>query len=97
MKKVWFITGSQHLYGPETLKEVADHVNEMVEFLNTKEEIICEIANKGTLTTPDEITEMLSNAQNDKDCIGVIAWMHTFSPSKIGVIINCWTQMFRLV
>ena len=71
MKKVWFITGSQHLYGPETLKEVADHVNEMVEFLNTKEEIICEIANKGTLTTPDEITEMLSNAQNDKDWIYV--------------------------
>jgi L-arabinose isomerase len=85
MKKVWFITGSQHLYGPETLKEVASHVTEMVDFLNTKEEIICEIANKGTLTTPDEITEMLSNAQNDKDCIGVIAWMHTFSPSKMWI------------
>ena len=70
MKKVWFITGSQHLYGPETLKEVADHVTEMVNFLNSKDEIVCEVVNKGTLTTPDEITDMLSEAQYDKECGG---------------------------
>ena len=85
MKKVWFITGSQHLYGPETLKEVADHVTEMVNFLNSKDEIVCEVVNKGTLTTPDEITDMLSEAQYDKECVGVIAWMHTFSPSKMWI------------
>ena len=85
MKKVWFITGSQHLYGPETLKEVADHVTEMVDFLNSKDEIVCEVVNKGTLTTPDEITDMLSEAQYDKECVGVIAWMHTFSPSKMWI------------
>lgn len=85
MKKIWFITGSQHLYGPETLKEVASHVDEMVKFLNSKDEIICEIVNKGTLTTPDEIADMLSEAQYSKECIGVIAWMHTFSPSKMWI------------
>ena len=41
MKKVWFITGSQHLYGPETLKEVADHVTEMVNFLNYERGELC--------------------------------------------------------
>jgi len=85
MKKIWFITGSQHLYGPKTLKEVAGHVEEMVDFFNSKEEIICEIMNKGTLTTAEEISQMLENAQFDKDCIGVVAWMHTFSPSKMWI------------
>lgn len=85
MKKIWFITGSQHLYGAETLKQVASHVNEMVDFLNSRDEIICEVENKGTLTSSSEIAKMLSEAQYDNECIGVIAWMHTFSPSKMWI------------
>lgn len=83
--KIWFITGSQHLYGKETLAKVASQVKEMVTFMNGSQKLELEILNKGTVTTPSEIENILKEANYDKECIGVITWMHTFSPSKMWI------------
>ena len=87
MKKCvfWFVTGSQHLYGEETLKEVSKHSKEMVEYLNKKEEIQYEIIWKPTVKTQGEITDLFKDASGDASCAGVITWMHTFSPSKMWI------------
>lgn len=81
----WFITGSQHLYGPETLKQVAGHSEIMVEKLNQDPAIKYKIVYKPTVTTPEEITKVLAEANASEECAGVITWMHTFSPSKMWI------------
>lgn len=81
----WFITGSQHLYGPETLKQVAGHSRRMVDELNRDSVIPYKIVYKPTVTTPEEITKVLTEANANDECAGVITWMHTFSPSKMWI------------
>ncbi|MFV0504854.1 MAG: L-arabinose isomerase [Lachnospirales bacterium] len=81
--KFWFITGSQDLYGTETIKEVFSHSKEMVDFLNTKSDF--DIVHKGVVTTPEEIVNTFSQANADPNCGGIITWMHTFSPSKMWI------------
>jgi L-arabinose isomerase len=81
----WFVVGSQHLYGPEVLKEVAAHATKMTEGFNTRESIPFEMVFKGVMTTPDEIRDICTAANSDADCAGVITWMHTFSPSKMWI------------
>ncbi len=81
----WFITGSQHLYGPETLKQVAEHSKIMVEKLNEDSVIPYTIVFKPIVTTPDEITKVLVEANASESCAGIITWMHTFSPSKMWI------------
>ncbi len=83
--KFWFIVGSQHLYGPEVLEEVAGHAKVMAGGLGADENIPFEIAFKGVVTTPEEIKEVCVEANSDAECAGVIAWMHTFSPSKMWI------------
>lgn len=78
---VWFLIGSQHLYGPETLEQVGAHGQQIVAALN-QAGLAASIVYKPVLTTPEEILEVCRAANNDKSCVGVIAWMHTFSPSK---------------
>lgn len=84
-KEVWFITGSQHLYGPETLAQVADHAKTIAEALNHSSAIPVTIVWKPTVKTTDEIYETLTAANTEKNCIGIIAWMHTFSPAKMWI------------
>ncbi len=79
----WFITGSQHLYGEETLKQVAKDSTEIVKELDNS--LPCKVLFKPTVTTPDEITAMCIAANNDSECAGIITWMHTFSPSKMWI------------
>lgn len=81
----WFITGSQHLYGPETLEQVASHSKIIVEKLNQDQAIPYKVVYKPTVTTPDEITKVFIEANSDEKCAGVITWMHTFSPSKMWI------------
>lgn len=81
----WFITGSQHLYGPETLKQVSEHSKIMVEKLNLDSAIPYRIVFKPIVTTPDEILKVFIAANADENCAGVITWMHTFSPSKMWI------------
>lgn len=85
MSKIWFITGSQDLYGEETLKQVAKDSKEMVHILNSSEHLTLELVYKPTVTTPEEIREVCLAASRDDECIGVITWMHTFSPSKMWI------------
>ncbi|OQB20411.1 MAG: L-arabinose isomerase [Firmicutes bacterium ADurb.Bin182] len=83
--KFWFMVGSQHLYGAEVLKEVAEHGNIMAKGLNSDEIIPFEVVFKGVATTPEEIKKVCVEANGDSECAGVISWMHTFSPSKMWI------------
>ena len=83
--EVWFVTGTQHLYGPETLKQVAADSEKIAAALDKSEKISQKIVFKPVLTTPDSITELCTEANGTKSCIGIIAWMHTFSPAKMWI------------
>ena len=80
--EVWFLTGSQHLYGQETLEQVNAHSREIAGALNDSSVIPTNVVFKPVLTTPEEIFGMMREANNTPNCIGIIAWMHTFSPAK---------------
>ena len=82
-KEVWFVTGSQHLYGEEVLQTVAEHSRNIVEGLAATKAIPLNIVLKPVLTTPDAIGELCSEANSSRGCAGMIAWMHTFSPAKM--------------
>ncbi|HET6255571.1 MAG TPA: L-arabinose isomerase [Puia sp.] len=83
--EVWFVTGSQHLYGEETLKQVAGHSQIIAGALNDSPLIPVKVTFKPTVKTPDEIYHICQEANTTPGCIGVIAWMHTFSPAKMWI------------
>jgi L-arabinose isomerase len=83
--EVWFVTGSQHLYGEETLHQVADHSRTIAMALNDAPGIPVKIVYKPTVKTPEEIYQVCAEANMAGDCIGIIAWMHTFSPAKMWI------------
>ncbi len=83
--EVWFITGSQHLYGEETLKKVAAHSEEIAKYLNASKNISVTIIFKPVVTTPEEILSICKEVNANKNCIGIISWMHTFSPGKMWI------------
>ena len=83
--EVWFVTGSQHLYGPKTLEEVAEHSREIVAALGASKEIPVQVVFKPVLTTPDAIRELCLEANSTKSCVGLVTWMHTFSPAKMWI------------
>jgi L-arabinose isomerase len=83
--EVWFVTGSQHLYGEETLKKVAEHSQIIAKFLNDDLRIPVTVVFKPTVKSPEEIYSICSEANTTKNCIGIIAWMHTFSPAKMWI------------
>jgi L-arabinose isomerase len=83
--EVWFVTGSQHLYGEETLKQVAEHSQQIALSLNDSLNIPVKIVFKPVLKTTEEIFGLCQEANNAKDCIGIITWMHTFSPAKMWI------------
>ncbi|MBW3129212.1 L-arabinose isomerase [Hymenobacter profundi] len=81
--EAWFITGTQHLYGPETLEQVAAHSQQIAAELDTKLPI--KIVFKPILKTPEEIYQLIQEANVAENCVGLIAWMHTFSPAKMWI------------
>nr|HET6904557.1 L-arabinose isomerase [Ktedonobacteraceae bacterium] len=83
--EVWFVTGSQQLYGPETLEKVAQHAEEIAQGLAHAEHIAVNIVLKPVLTTPEAIRQLCLEANADKNCVGLITWMHTFSPAKMWI------------
>ncbi len=83
--EVWFVTGSQHLYGPETLKNVAVHSEEIAKALNDSEHVPVKVVYKSVVTTPDEITKICVEANTTENVIGMVVWMHTFSPAKMWI------------
>jgi len=84
-REVWFVTGSQHLYGDDVLRTVADHSRQIVEGLRGTQAIPLDLVLKPVLTTADAISELCSDANASRNCAGVIAWMHTFSPAKMWI------------
>ncbi|QMV17946.1 L-arabinose isomerase [Granulicella sp. 5B5] len=83
--ELWFVTGSQHLYGPETLIQVAEHSQKIAASLTAGTSIPFKVVFKPVLTTPDEIRALCREANNSPHCIGLILWMHTFSPAKMWI------------
>ncbi len=83
--EVWFITGSQHLYGEETLAIVAQHSREMALQMTHSGKLPVTVVFKPVVTTPDAITDLCREANNAQNCIGLITWMHTFSPAKMWI------------
>lgn len=84
-KEIWFITGSQHLYGAETLEQVALNAKEIAKGLDASDHIPVKIVFQPTVKTSQEITDACLKASSDKNCIGIITWMHTFSPAKMWI------------
>ena len=83
--EVWFVTGSQNLYGEETLKQVAAHSQQIAKELDASAFIPVKVVFKPILKTADEIFLLSQEANASKNCIGIIAWMHTFSPAKMWI------------
>ena len=83
--EAWFVTGSQHLYGEETLRKVAEHSEQISKALNGHARIPVKIVMKPVVKTPEEILRLCQEASTTKNCIGIIAWMHTFSPAKMWI------------
>ncbi len=81
----WFVTGSQHLYGPETLAQVDAHSKTIVEGLNQDDKLPYSIVFKPVLTNPESIRRLCIEASADDTCAGLITWMHTFSPAKMWI------------
>ncbi len=83
--EVWFVTGSQHLYGPETLEQVAEHSRAIAAALGEASAIPVGVVFKPVVKTPDEIYQLVLEANATKNCVGIVAWMHTFSPAKMWI------------
>ncbi|HZF64113.1 MAG TPA: L-arabinose isomerase [Chitinophagaceae bacterium] len=83
--EVWFVTGSQHLYGDETLRKVAEHSQEIVTTLIGSNSIPVMIVYKPIVKSTEEVYQLCQEANGAKNCIGIIAWMHTFSPAKMWI------------
>src|SRR3954451_8929420 len=84
--EVWFLTGSQSLYGEDTLRQVAEHSQAIAASLNSANEIPVSVVFKPTVKSSEEIYAICQEANVAKNCIGVIAWMHTFSPAKMWIL-----------
>lgn len=83
--EVWFVTGSQHLYGEEVLQKVAEHSQTIARALDASEKIPVRVVFKPVVKTPDEIYHLCQAANTDTHCIGLVAWMHTFSPARMWI------------
>lgn len=83
--EVWFITGSQDLYGPETLAQAAEHAKEISDYFNDHQKVPVKVVYKPIVKNSDEIFNTLLAANTAANCIGIITWMHTFSPAKMWI------------
>ena len=83
--EVWFVTGSQHLYGDETLKQVAGHSKKMVKYFSEGDRFPVKIVYKPVMTNASSIKDLVLEANADKSCLGLITWMHTFSPARMWI------------
>jgi L-arabinose isomerase len=83
--EAWFVTGSQDLYGEATLKKVAEHSREMAEWMRLSAKLPVKVVFKPVVTSPDAITAICREANNTPNCLGLITWMHTFSPAKMWI------------
>lgn len=83
--EIWFVTGSQDLYGAETLRQVDEHSKIISQFFDEKSEIPVRVIFKPVVKSPEEIYRICQDANVTENCIGIVAWMHTFSPAKMWI------------
>lgn len=83
--EIWFVCGSQHLYGPGPLEQVAANARAVARDLDDSGQIPLKVVFKALLTTPEEILGVMREANSSPECAGLILWMHTFSPSKMWI------------
>ncbi len=83
--EVWFVTGSQHLHGEETLRQVDEHSKIIADFFNNSPQIPVKVVFKPVVKTPEEILQICREANVAPNCVGIITWMHTFSPAKMWI------------
>ncbi len=81
---VWFVIGTQHLYGAETLRQVEHNARQVVDGLN-QEGLPVRLTLKPLVKSPDEALSLCRDASHDQNCIGIITWLHTFSPAKMWI------------
>jgi L-arabinose isomerase len=84
-QEIWFVVGSQLLYGEEVLNTVAKRGQEMAEYINANENIPCKFIYKGTIKSNEEVTKIIKEANYNDNCVGIVTWCHTFSPSKMWI------------
>ena len=84
-REIWFVTGSQHLYGPGPLAQVAQHSTAISRSLNAEASLPVRVVFKPVLTTADEILRLCREANSSDSCVGLVFWMHTFSPAKMWI------------
>jgi L-arabinose isomerase len=83
--EVWFVVGSQHLYGPEALAQVAANGAKIAEALDQSPKLPVKVVFKPIVTTPEEVYNVCQAANSAVNCIGLVCWMHTFSPAKMWI------------
>jgi L-arabinose isomerase len=83
--ETWFVTGSQHLYGPETLQKVAEHATTIARALDASPQVPVRIVCKPVMTGSESIHQLCLDANASRNCIGLITWMHTFSPARMWI------------
>jgi L-arabinose isomerase len=83
--EVWFVTGSQHLYGLETLEKVAEHAGAIAKALGASSQVPIKVVCKPVMTGSESIHQLCMDANSSRNCIGLITWMHTFSPARMWI------------
>lgn len=83
--EIWFVTGAQLLYGGDAVVQVDGHSKEMVDGLNASGSLPIKVVYKGTANSSVEVETIMKAANNDDKCVGIITWMHTFSPAKMWI------------
>lgn len=84
-QKVWFVIGTQHLYGAETLRQVEQHARQVMDGLNQAGTLPVQLELKPLVKSPDEALALCREANHDSQCVGIITWLHTFSPAKMWI------------
>ena len=83
--EVWFVTGSQELYGEKTLKRVAEDSQKIASGMTRSRKLPVQVVFKPVVTSPEAIYAICAEANNQDNCVGLITWMHTFSPAKMWI------------
>ncbi|WP_312464895.1 L-arabinose isomerase [Pantoea endophytica] len=84
-QQVWFVIGTQHLYGAETLRQVEQHARQVMDGLNQAGTLPVSLVLKPLVKSPDEALALCRDANHDNQCVGIITWLHTFSPAKMWI------------
>ncbi|HEY7398822.1 MAG TPA: L-arabinose isomerase [Gaiellaceae bacterium] len=84
-RELWLVVGSQELYGEETLRQVGEHAGQLADALDGVDEIPVRVVAKPVVTSADAIRRLCLDANADDACVGIVAWMHTFSPARMWI------------